>query len=74
MYQAIKVLIRVLFLGLLFMMAIFLSIKPVQAMDMESGHDMSSHHQHMMLNHAHRLAEAKLQVMALLNEMPGVKK
>jgi hypothetical protein len=52
MYQVIKVLIRVLFLGLMFVMAVFLSSNPVQAMDMEPGHDMSSHHQHMMLNHA----------------------
>jgi len=52
MYQVMKVLIRVLFLGLMFVMAVFLSSNPVQAMDMEPGHDMSSHHQHMMLNHA----------------------
>jgi hypothetical protein len=52
MYQVMKVLIRVLFLGLMFVMAVFLSSNPVQAMDMEQGHDMSSHHQHMMLNHA----------------------
>jgi hypothetical protein len=52
MYQAMKVLIRMLFLGLMFVMAVFLSTNPVQAMDMEPGHDMSSHHQHTMLNHA----------------------
>ena len=52
MYKTITVLIRVLFLGLLFMMTMFLATKPVHAMDMEPGHDMSSHHQHMMLNHA----------------------
>ena len=52
MYQAMKVLIRMLFLGLMFVMAVFLSTNPVRAMDMEPGHDMSSHHQHIMLNHA----------------------
>jgi hypothetical protein len=36
----------------MFVMAVFLSTNPVQAMDMEPGHDMSSHHQHTMLNHA----------------------
>jgi hypothetical protein len=52
MYQTIKVLIRVLFLGLMFIMAVFLSANRSFAMDMEAGHDMSSHHQHIMLNHA----------------------
>jgi hypothetical protein len=41
-----------LLLGLMFVMAVFMSLKPALAMDMEAGHDMSSHHQHMMLNHA----------------------
>ena len=52
MYQTMKVLIRVLFLGLMFIMAVFLSADRSFAMDMEAGHDMSSHHQHLMLNHA----------------------
>ena len=52
MYQVMKVFIRMLFLGLMFVMAVFMSAKPALAMDMEAGHDMSSHHQHMMLNHA----------------------
>lgn len=52
MYQVMKVFIRMFFLGLMFVMAVFLSAKPALAMDMEAGHDMSSHHQHMMLNHA----------------------
>ena len=52
MYQAMKVLIRMLFLGFMFVMAVFLSTNPVRAMDMVPGHDMSSHHQHIMLNHA----------------------
>ena len=52
MYQTMKVLIRMLFLGLVFTMAVFLSANRSFAMDMEAGHDMSSHHQHIMLNHA----------------------
>ena len=52
MYQTMKVLIRLVFLGLMFTMAVFLSVDRSYAMDMEAGHDMSSHHQHMMLNHA----------------------
>jgi hypothetical protein len=52
MYQTMKVLIRMLFLGLVFTMAVFLSANRSFAMDMEAGHDMSSHHQHLMLNHA----------------------
>jgi hypothetical protein len=52
MYQAMKILIRALFLGLIFIMAVFLSADRSLAMDMEPGHDMSSHHQHLMLNHA----------------------
>ena len=52
MYQTMKVLIRVLFLGLMFIMAVFLSADRSYAMNMEAGHDMASHHQHMMLNHA----------------------
>jgi hypothetical protein len=52
MYQTLKVLVRMLFLGLMFMMTLFLAANGSQAMDMEPGHDMSSHHQHLMLNHA----------------------
>ena len=52
MYQAMKVLVRMIFLGLVFIMTLFLAANGSQAMDMEPGHDMSSHHQHMMLNHA----------------------
>jgi hypothetical protein len=52
MYQTMKVLIRMLFLGLVFTMAVFLSADRSYAMEMEAGHDMSSHHQHLMLNHA----------------------
>ena len=52
MYQTMKVLVRMMFLGLLFMMTLVLAANGSQAMDMEKGHDMSSHHQHLMLNHA----------------------
>ena len=52
MYQSIKVFVRVLFLGLIFSMTMFLAATPGRAMDMEAGHDMASHHQHMLLNHA----------------------
>ncbi len=52
MYQTMKVLMRVLLLGLVFTMVVFLSADRSYAMDMEAGHDMSSHHQHLMLNHA----------------------
>jgi hypothetical protein len=52
MYQKKKVLIRVLFLGLVFIMAVHLSANQGLAEDMEAGSDMSSHHQHIALNHA----------------------
>jgi hypothetical protein len=47
-----KVLKRMLVVSLMFLVSIFLSANSGLAMDMEPGHDMSSHHQHMMLNHA----------------------
>ena len=52
MHQIMKGLIGVLVLSLLFLMTMFLSANSGLAMDMESGHDMFSHHQHIMLNHA----------------------
>ena len=52
MYKTVKVLVRMLFVGLMFIMTVFLSAQGSSAMDMEKGHDMSSHHQHLMLNHA----------------------
>jgi hypothetical protein len=52
MYQAIKVLIRVLFSGLLFILAVYISANTGLAKDTEVSHDMSSHHQHIALNHA----------------------
>ena len=41
-----------LIVGVILAMLIFIGTKGVMAMDMESGHEMTSHHQHMMLNHA----------------------
>ena len=52
MYQTTKVLIRVLFLGLVCIMALPLSANHGLATDTETGSDMSSHHQHIALNHA----------------------
>ena len=52
MYQTIKVLIRVLLLGLVFIMALSLSANPGFALDTESRNDMSSHQLDMALNHA----------------------
>lgn len=52
MYQTMKNLKRMLILGVMFIMPIFITANSTMAMDMEAGHDMSSHHQHMMLNHA----------------------
>ena len=39
-------------MGVIWAMLMFIGTKGVMAMDMESGHEMTSHHQHMMLNHA----------------------
>ncbi len=52
MHQIMKGLKGVLVLSLMFLMPMFLSANSGLAMDMESGHDMFSHHQHIMLNHA----------------------
>jgi hypothetical protein len=41
-----------LVMGVILAMLMFIGTKGVMAMDMESGHEMTSHHQHMMLNHA----------------------
>jgi hypothetical protein len=41
-----------LVMGVIWAMLMFIGTKGVMAMDMESGHEMTSHHQHMMLNHA----------------------
>jgi hypothetical protein len=43
---------RMLILGVIFIMPFFVALNSTLAMEMEAGHDMSSHHQHMMLNHA----------------------
>ena len=40
-----------LVLGMMSAMLMFMAANSTMAMDMESGHDMASHHQHMMLNH-----------------------
>ena len=52
MYQAIKSFKRMLIFGLMFIMPMFMALDTTFGMDMEAGHDMSSHHQHMMLNHS----------------------
>ena len=52
MYQTMKGFKRMLVLGPLFIMMMFVTVNSTTAADMAAGHDMSSHHQHMMLNHA----------------------
>jgi hypothetical protein len=52
MYQTMKVFKRVLVANLMLLMPVFMAANSGLAMDMEAGHDMSSHHQHIMLNHA----------------------
>lgn len=52
MHQTMKSLKRVFVVSLMFLMPMFLSANSGLAMNMESGHDMFSHHQHIMLNHA----------------------
>ena len=52
MYQTMKVFKRVLVASLMLLMPVFMAANSGLAMDMEAGHDMSSHHQHIMLNHA----------------------
>jgi len=52
MYLTMKNLKRMLILGVMFIMPMFIAANSTMATDMEAGHDMSSHHQHMMLNHA----------------------
>jgi len=39
-------------MGMILGMLMLMGTKGVMAMDMETGHEMTSHHQHMMLNHA----------------------
>jgi len=52
MYQQIMSFGRMPLLGVVFVLLMFAAPNVIWAMDMESGHDMASHHQHMMLNHA----------------------
>ena len=52
MYQTMKAFKRVLVASLMLLMPVFMAANSGLAMDMEAGHDMSSHHQHIMLNHA----------------------
>jgi hypothetical protein len=52
MYQTMNVFKRVLAVGAMLLMPVFLLANSVPAMDMEGGNDMFSHHQHIMLNHA----------------------
>lgn len=51
MYQTMKVFKTMLVLGVMFTVLMFAAANSTMAADMEAGHDMSSHHQHMMLNH-----------------------
>lgn len=51
MYQTMKGFKLALSLGVMFIMMLFMVANNTVAADMEAGHDMSSHHQHMMLNH-----------------------
>jgi polyhydroxyalkanoate synthesis regulator phasin len=52
MYQTMKVFKKVLVASFMLLMPVFMAANSGLAMDMEAGHDMSSHHQHIMLNHA----------------------
>ncbi len=52
MHQTMKALKKMLAFSLMLLMPVFLSANSGLAMNMESGHDMFSHHQHIMLNHA----------------------
>jgi hypothetical protein len=52
MYRTMRSFGRVLVFGVMFIMPMFIAANRASAMDMEARHEMSSHHQHMMLNHA----------------------
>jgi len=51
MWQTIVELKKILVLGAMFIMSLFIVAPRAIAMDMQ-GHEMTSHHQHLMLNHA----------------------
>ena len=52
MYQTVNDFNRILVLGAMFFMSMLVVAAGAKAMDMEAGHEMTSHHQHLMLNHA----------------------
>ena len=52
MFRKMRCIGKTLAWGLTFAMLMFVSGNKVMAMEMEAGHDMTSHHQHMVLNHA----------------------
>lgn len=52
MYQKMKRFKRMLILGLVLIMPMFMAANSALGMDTNEDHDMASHHQHMMLNHA----------------------
>ena len=52
MYQTMKRFKRLFIGGLVLIMPMFLTANSALGMDTNENHDMASHHQHMMLNHA----------------------
>lgn len=52
MYQVMRSFKMMLVFGLMFIMPVFLTANNTLGMDMAEGGDMTTHHQHMMLNHA----------------------
>jgi hypothetical protein len=63
---------RMLLAGLVVIMPLLVAVNGVLAMDMDAGHDMTSHHQHMMLNHALGMALEGHNLVMLANmEMAG---
>ena len=52
MFQKMRILRKRLVLGMTMAMLMLVGAYNAMAMDMESGHDMTSHHQHMLLNHS----------------------
>lgn len=52
MYPTMKSFKNMFILGLMFIVPMFVTANNTLGMDMAEGHDMTSHHQHLMLNHA----------------------
>jgi hypothetical protein len=52
MFQNMRILVKRLVLGVTLAMLMFFVGNTAMSMEMEAGHEMTSHHQHMMLNHA----------------------